>query len=139
MLGILLRQIDTTYESQHYFIILYKTLFSTMYYGLLRVSEVAGSHPVLVRDVHIGTNKKKFLLLLQTSKMHWTNSKPQMIKISASGQKQKVIQDDTMCLYKLLHNYSKVRGSFKSDTDKFFVHSDGTPITPKQVNSPLNY
>ena len=87
MLGMLLRQIDITFEAQDYFTILFKTLFSTMYFGLLRVSEVAkGQHPVLARDVHIGTNKNKFLLLLRTSKTHWKNNRPQMIKITASGK-----------------------------------------------------
>ena len=63
---------------------LYKAIFSMMYYGLLCISEVASEHAVLARDVHMGPNKRKFLLILRTSKTHWKNMKPQMIKISAT-------------------------------------------------------
>ena len=62
---------------------LYQTLFCTTYFGLLRMSEVTkGEHPVLARDVHIRTNKKKFLLILRTSKTHGLGTSPQMVKIS---------------------------------------------------------
>ena len=51
---------------------LYRAMFAAAYYGLLRVGEIAaGSHPVLVPDVHVGRNKRKLLFVLQTSKTHW--------------------------------------------------------------------
>ena len=60
LLGIILRQIDIKWPSQTYLAALYKAIFSTMYYGLLRISEIAGQHPILARDIHIGKNKSKF-------------------------------------------------------------------------------
>ena len=84
MLKILLQQVDIHFQriNQPYLNILYKTLFLTMYFGLLRVSEVtSGGHPILAKDVQIAANKKKFLLILRTSKTYWKNSKPQLIKI----------------------------------------------------------
>ena len=84
MLGVLIRQIDTHFGSQPFLCCLFKALYSTMYFGLLRVSEVAsGVHSVLARDAHIGKNKRKFLFVLRTSKTHGKNSPPQMIKISS--------------------------------------------------------
>ena len=63
--------------------------FSTMYYGLLRISKITGQHPILAQDVHVGVNKKKFLLILRMLKTHWKNTKPQMIMISATKKNSK--------------------------------------------------
>ena len=76
-------------QNQPYLASLFKTLFITAYFGLFRVSELcmtASQHAVRVTDVHIGENKKKFLLILWTSKTHDRSSKPQMIKISMHGE-----------------------------------------------------
>ena len=75
-------------KGQIYLKILYKTLFSTAYYGLFRVGELtSGSHPVLVGDVHVSENKNKFLFLLRTSKTHWKDVKPQRVKIKVLQSK----------------------------------------------------
>ena len=48
-------------RGQKYLSVLYPAMFATAYYGLLRVGEVStGSHPVLVDDVHVAINKRKF-------------------------------------------------------------------------------
>ena len=89
MLRLVLEEIVKYYykRNQPYLAALYTTMMSTMYHGLLRISEVTkGTHPILAKDVHIGSNKRKFLLILRTSKTHWKNSKPQMVKITASKQ-----------------------------------------------------
>ena len=85
----LLCQIGEHFSTQPYLELLYKTLFSTTYYGLFRISEVtagAHSHPVLAKDVQIATNKKKIRFILRSSKTHGKNSFPQIIKISATEQ-----------------------------------------------------
>ena len=150
MLGLILRQIDAHYrdalQPQPYLAILFKTLFSTMYYGLLRVSEVSsGGHPVLARDVHIRGNKKKFMMILRTSKTHWKNMKPQIIKISASksivGDKFKkdstTTMDNTSCPYQLLRDFASIRGGYVEDSEPFFMFSDRSHISPQQVNTCL--
>ena len=61
VLAVLLEQTDNYFldKGQEYLAILYKALFASAYYGLLRVGEITkGSHPVLAPDVHIGKNKK---------------------------------------------------------------------------------
>ena len=58
-----------------------------MYYRLLQISEVTGDggHPILARDVHVGSNKCKMLFILRTLKTHWHGCKPQLVKISLTN------------------------------------------------------
>ena len=86
LLNRLLAQVEKHFLdiSQPYLAILYQAMFASPYYGLLRVGEVAtGDHPILARDVHIGTNKDKILFVLCTSKTHWLDDIPQSMKISS--------------------------------------------------------
>ena len=46
------------------------------------------AHPILARDVHISANKRKFLLLLRSSKTHGLGTNPQMVKISAQSRNE---------------------------------------------------
>ena len=72
------------YQDQPYLSRLYSAMLSTAYYGLFRVGEISsGSHPILVKDVHIAQNKNKMLFVLHTSKTHRKGNKPQLFKIIA--------------------------------------------------------
>ena len=145
MLRLLLEPVDRHYHKtcQPFLQLLYKTLISTMYFGLFRVSELtSGAHPVLSKDVHIGMNKKKMLFILRTSKTHWKNVKPQLVKISTTchktchqspGQKKKQLP----CPYELLRKYAKRRGSYETDNEPFFVFSDRSPVRPEQLRRVL--
>ena len=65
ILAKILPKIDTLFSNQPYLISLYKTLLLTAYFGLFRVGELtSGDHPVLAKDVSIGTNKDKILFCL---------------------------------------------------------------------------
>ena len=56
----------------------------TAYYGLFRIGELTFSeHAVRAKDVHVGTNKKKMLFVLHSSKTHDKGSKPQLIKVTS--------------------------------------------------------
>ena len=130
--------------NQPYLLLLYQTIFSTMYFGLLRVSEVAQSndtdHAVKARDVHVGDNKRKFLLVLRTSKTHWKNMKPQLIKIAAKSAKTKQKHSEhnkLLCPYQLLRDFSAVRGGFVTVDELFFTFADRSPVTPRNVNNCL--
>ena len=69
--------------NQAYLALLYTTMFATTYYSLLRISEIVmGTHPILANDMHMGMNKKKFLLILCISKTHNKGMKPQKVKIT---------------------------------------------------------
>ena len=91
LLAALLKQTNKFYKNkgQRYLRVLYQAILSTAYYGLFRVGELtSGSHPVLARKVFIASNKKKFSFVLETSKTHWKNNKPQTIKISSQKYKK---------------------------------------------------
>ena len=143
MLHIILRKIGEIWCDQPYLVAMYQAIYSTMYYGLLRVSEVAGpQHAVKAGDIQVGTNKEKFLSILRTSKTHWRNVKPQLIKISARRSKNSDADiqsklEDEFCPYTLLDRYSKMRGPFRKKSDPFFVLSDGSGVTPYQVCNTL--
>ena len=114
LLSILLMQMDTHYMklNQPYLRILYKAVFSTMYFGLLRISEVSDAgHPVLACDVHIGMNKRKFMFILRTSKTHGKNMKPQIMKISAKN-KSHSDKFGLPCPFEMLREYASYRGPF---------------------------
>ena len=88
MVNLLVAQCTTHFLrlNQIYLSKLYSAILATAYYGLLRISEiVTGTHPILAPDVHVGINKKKVLLVLRTSKTHWKNKKPQLIRINSNG------------------------------------------------------
>ena len=120
-------------KGQIYLSCLYRALFAASYYGLLRVGELtSGDHPVLVKDVKVAENKNKLLFILHTSKTHWTDVKPQTVKIASSNNKQ-----HKFCPYQILHDYVKVRRSFRSPTEPFFVFVDGSPVKPQDMRSVL--
>ena len=138
MLHVILGRVAGHFGCQPYLSLLYRTLFCIMYYGLLRVSEVtSGSHPVLASDIQIATNKKKILLILYSSKTHSKASTPQIIKISSflkeSEGQLRGSENDQCCPYSLLRQYALMHGNYKSDCEPFFVFSDRSPVTPKQM------
>ena len=140
VLRIVLEQVDKFYNdiNQPYLALLYQTILSTMYFGLLRISKVTkGEHLVLACDVHIGANKRKFLLILRTSKTHWKNNKPQLIKISAQKIPVKKNSSELPCPYKLLQMYASSRGGFKEDNESFFIFRDDSVVAPRHLQACL--
>ena len=78
-LEMLIFELERLYaSSQPYLNIAYRALFLVAYYGLMRIGELTQSeHTVKAKDVHIGSNKNKILLVLYSSKMHGKESPPQ--------------------------------------------------------------
>ena len=57
----------------------------TAYYRLFRIGEISQSeHVIKACDVHIGTNKKKLMFVVRSSKTHSLGDKPQIVKIKAT-------------------------------------------------------
>ena len=143
MLNILLHQVNEEFQCQPYLRSLYQTLFCITYYGLLRVSEVTTGHPILAKDVQVALNKKKILLVLRTSKTHGKNNFPQMIKISAANIKlpweKKPINDNfnNYCPYQLIQEFVQFRGNYRNEDEPFFIFSDKTAISARQMSSVL--
>ena len=132
-------------QNQPYLNIMYKALFSTTYFGLLRVSELtSGVHPVKACDVHVGENKNKMLFVLCTSKTHWTDSKPQIVKIQSERlktatklQKHEVNSKFKYCPFELLRKYLKYRRKYTSKKEPFFVFSSRDPVKPYNMRTTL--
>ena len=118
---------------QPYLRILYMAMISTIYYGLFRIGEIAkGGHTVLARDVHIGTNKNKMLFVLRTSKTHWSDGDPQMIKISAKRVPDSQISEyharPRFCPFQLLRDYLSCRLKYRKNTKVFFIYNDRSTV-----------
>ena len=101
LLHLLFSKLETIFQSEQVYLVkMYRALFSTTYYGLFCVGEVTLSpHVLKARDVHIAENKKKLKFVLRTSKSHWTDKIPQIIKIISS---QDNIEHTKYCPFKLL-------------------------------------
>ena len=156
MLCILLQTISKKFldSNQPYLSLLYKTLFLTVYYGLFRVSELTSScsnHAVKAKDVQIGFNKKKIMFILQSSKTHGEDAKPQIIKI-ASEENEKAFKhkkksnankaeySNTLklpCPYSYLRDYALMHIPFSSDHEQFFIFRDGSPVSANNFQSCL--
>ena len=126
------------FPDQPYLTLLYRALFSTAYFGLFRIGELTkGMHPVLAKDVHIADNKRKMLFILHTSKMHWTDVKPQIIKIMSKGIAL-VEKESNYCPYRILQQYLAVREcSFIQRDEPFFVFCDRSPVTADNMRNTL--
>ena len=118
---------------QPYLTALYRAVFSTAYFGLLRISEVVDTlsgHSIKVMDVHTGINKRKMMFILQTSKTHGQGDKPQIIKISSKDGAHRTTQISMQqyCPYSLLNNYLDCRTKKRTDNENFFIFSDGSKV-----------
>ena len=142
MLVVIIQQVEKLFHqrSQIYLATMYKAIFSMAYYGLFRIGELAtGSHPVLAKDVHIGMNKDKLLFVLRTSKMHWTDQKPQTVKINSSClcSNKGIEPTNPYCPFKLLREYIVARRTYHHKSEPFFIFSDRTPVPAPLVRKVL--
>ena len=124
-------------KNQRYLEILYKALFSLGYYGLMRVGELTFSpHVLKAKDIHLGSNKDKIMVVLYSSKTHDESNRPQKIKITAHGQHE-FKKKRSFCPFKLLGDYIKIRGGYAHEQEQFFVFRDKSKVTPDQARSTL--
>ena len=126
-----LPEIFTTEEP--YLITLYWAVFSTAYFGLFRILEVAqtaSNHAVKACDVHTAVNKKKMMFILRTSKTHGLGDKPQIIKFSSKDgyQKMSAMRLPGNCPYQLLNDFIDIRQKWKRVDENLFIFSDGSPV-----------
>ena len=135
----ILQQIRELFGIQPYLSTLYQTIFTTGYCGLLRVGELSHSDHVLrARDVHIGKNKERLLLVLHSSKTHGKHNKPQTISITTDTKEKKYfVKKHRCCPYQAIRNYIAVRDGFKLPDEQFFMFSDNLPVFPQHVRTPL--
>ena len=138
LLNILINSIDKFFKGnpQPYLAIMYKALFSTMYFGLFRIGELTQStHVVTAVNVHIGLNKNKMLFILNSSKTHGRDVSPQLIKISghqyihqSSETRPSFHKRLDNCPFKLLQNYTQIQKLYRDESEQFFVFHDRSPV-----------
>ena len=136
LLEIILFELRRIHNKQPYLEKLYSAAFSLAYYGLLRVGEIGkGSHQIKARDIHVGQNKDKMMIILHSSKTHGKESRPQKIKIEATipGNQMNMF----FCPFKLMRSYLNARGDYKTVNDACFIFRDGTPIKPTHLRKML--
>ena len=127
----LLGEINSQFHSQPYLEKLYLAMFSKAYYGLLHVGEITrGTHPILAKNVHIGTNKNKILIYLESSKTHNCGNMPQTVKINEVSHHKNSKKKDRFCPFRLLRNYVNCRKGYIMLDEPFFVFHDRTPVSP---------
>lgn len=121
-------------------------MLSIAYYGLFQICEIAetkSGHAALAKDVQIASNKNKFLFVLRSSKTHTEGSTPQFVKISSNGQVKGCVKqshknfDNSWCPYELLRCYASRHPPYKSDSEQFFVYSDGSPVAARHLRNCL--
>ena len=126
----ILFEVQRIYQKQWYLEAMYKALFALGYYGLFRVGELTHSpHTIKARDVHMGMNKDKVLIVLYSSKTHDVSNRPQKVKITANyAEKSGFYVHRNFCPFKLLHNYLCHRGAYDTYNENFFVFKDKSPV-----------
>ena len=137
LVNLLLNATQNLFEAnnQHYLGCLYRAIFASAYYGLLRVSEItSGSHPIRAVDVHIASNKHKILFVLRTSKTHWTDKKPQLVKISDYSNKLKHCDNNPFIIIK---EYLNLRGPCSSNDEPLFIFGDKSAVKPIHMRNTL--
>ena len=135
LLDLTLHELEEIHNKQIYLEILYKTIFSLMYYGLFRIGEVTKSKHVLkAKDVHSADNKEKMLFVLYSSKTHAKETFPQRVKITSNRQSLDTDKNRRKyCPFNLTREYLAIRGNYNEDEDQLFIFSDGSPVLAKNV------
>ena len=99
-------------------------------------------HVIRAKDVHIGINKDKIMLVLHSSKTHSKADKPQIIKIMSNYTSKKDQQCRAIhgpwCPFKLLREFMSLRKIRESDMEQFFVFFDGSPVLGSNLRAILH-
>ena len=153
LLDILLFEMERYFEMQIYLCWLYKAIFCLAYYGLFRIGELTRSnHVIKAKDVNIGQNKNKILIILYTSKTHGLESRPLEVKITGTAMasqthnykpnrqqtnsnqfEQNKQNVKFFCPFEITRKYLMLRGSYSSDCEQLFVFRDKSPVYPHHV------
>ena len=137
LLHLILKNLRVFYATQPYLSTMYSALYLSAYYGLLQIGELTtGPHTLLVNGVFMGSNKKKPLYTLITSKTHNKGDKPQKIKIASNPTNREnttSFANGVTCPFEMVQTYIKIRPRAKDEQEQFFVFSDNSPVTLEQA------
>ena len=138
LLELILFELKRVLKDQYYLQIIYRALFCLAYYGLMRIGELTqSSHVVKAKDIHIGQNKDKILVILYSSKTHGKESYPQKIKISAERRTGHHTADIIFCPFEAIRTFVAVRGGYTDQHENFFVFRDKGILLSEHVRKIL--
>ena len=140
LLEMILYELERIFPSQPYLQITYKAMFALGYYGLFRIGELTMSeHVMKAKDIQLGVNKDKIMVVLYSSKTHDRSSRPQKIKITPNINVSKEVKVKRyFCPFDLLNTYFKVRGEeYFSDDEPLFIFKDKSVIKPDHARKIL--
>ena len=121
LLNLILFEIQRIFKDQPYLQTMFKAMFALGYYGLMRVGELAKIDNTLKADnIYRGTNKRKLLIVLYTSKTHEEESEPQQIKISVTNAYES--KDHIFCPFELVNDFVHYRGEYQKGEQFFFLY-----------------
>lgn len=137
LLKLILAQVNEIFlgNGQPYLAALYRAIFVSAYYGLMRISELVGKHAVMTGDVHLSKNpnKTKAKFVIRSSKTLIMGKRPQMIDIYPDYQ----VLGTPLCPVKIINQFSKLRPPRDDPKTQFFVFSDGSNVGEHHVRSVL--
>ena len=129
LLEMLLIELIRYFHDQIYLQYLYKCMFSTGYFGMMRIGEMAsGSHPVKAKDIYVSKSKQKMKLYLYSSKTHGRETRPQTIRIE--GDDISAFENDYFNPYDILQDFLNIRGDYDNDNEALFIFRDKSPVKP---------
>ena len=139
LLELIMFQLNTIYDHQPYLEALYKAMIVLGYYGLMSVGELTSSqHTLKAKDIHIGINKDKILMVLYSSKTHDKHNMPQQIKISSiQNKKDNAAAARIFCPFMLVRQYAAMRGNYLTDEEPFFVFTTRIPVKANNLREVL--
>ena len=138
LLEVLLFELERLFDKQFYLLLLYQSIFLLGYYGLFRISELTqGQHVVKAKDINIGLNKNKILIVLYSSKTHSKESRPQKVKIAENADTQ-LKRKRFFCPFQSLRKFMKLHGPYTSDKEQLFIFRDKSPVTPQHARKVLD-
>ena len=94
LLEMILFEVNRIYDTQPFLTIMYQSIFTLAYYGLLRTGETVladGGHMIKAKNVFIADNKDKIRIILHSSKTHDESTQPQEIKFHQRNKLEKEI------------------------------------------------
>ena len=150
LLDVMIFELERILQSQPYLLSLYKALFMLAYYGLMRIGELTtGTHPMLAKDIHMGKNKDKILIMLRSSKTHGKESRPQKIRIETfdnanitylnawTRYHQPTKFKGIFCPFGIVRSFMRIRRNYLTDSEPFFIFQDRSPVAPYHVHTKL--
>lgn len=130
------------FANQPHLIALYRAMFVSAYYSLLRIGEMTGKYAVQSKNVHLAKNKQKAQFRLWTSKTLKWGSWPDDIKIDGLHDcrrcypQSKGKSNHEYCPVHILFEYNRLREQTKG-TAPFFTYKTGIAASGHAFRSVL--